>query len=77
MWKEKRFCQTVREKQQRLNLNADGEIRTPTDRSIRPSSARVYQFHHIGTLRETVIYSLEEWISLRYRLLLQALPLPA
>ena len=28
---------------------ADGEIRTPTDRSIRPSSARVYQFHHIGT----------------------------
>ena len=28
---------------------ADGEIRTPTDCSIRPSSARVYQFHHIGT----------------------------
>jgi hypothetical protein len=30
--------------------HADGESRTPTDCSIRPSSARVYQFHHIGSL---------------------------
>ena len=34
----------------KIDGGADGEIRTPTDRSIRPSSARVYQFHHIGTL---------------------------
>ena len=34
----------------KLDSGADGEIRTPTDRSIRPSSARVYQFHHIGAL---------------------------
>ena len=34
----------------KIDGGADGEIRTPTDHSIRPSSARVYQFHHIGML---------------------------
>ena len=29
-------------------FGADGESRTPTGCPIRPSSARVYQFHHIG-----------------------------
>ncbi len=29
---------------------ADGESRTPTDCSIRPSSALVYQVHHIGVI---------------------------
>ena len=31
-----------------LKNGADGESRTPTGCPIRPSSARVYQFHHIG-----------------------------
>ena len=33
-----------------LKDGADGESRTPTGCPIRPSSARVYQFHHIGIL---------------------------
>ncbi len=32
----------------RLN-GAEGGIRTPTGRPTRPSSVRVYQFHHFGT----------------------------
>ena len=31
-------------------FGAEGGTRTPTDRSIRPSSVRVYQFHHFGNL---------------------------
>ena len=31
------------------NCGAEGGIRTPTGRPTRPSSVRVYQFHHFGT----------------------------
>ena len=31
--------------------NAEGGIRTPTGCPIRPSSARVYQFHHFGFIK--------------------------
>ena len=33
-----------------MQVGAEGGIRTPTGRPTRPSSVRVCQFHHFGTL---------------------------